>query len=167
MLRREQGRNAEARAHFQKGVEAFKKWEFTTFPLDHIETLLNLAEICSMEGELEHAHKMADWAKRLATQLQSDAGLAMAFQAEASALFAGGEKAAALEAYGKCLTFWEKAGWPHYKGKGLLAYSKAIAEINPEESNKLLSQAAEIFKKLGAKRDLEKVDAAATSIRSH
>jgi len=38
----------------------------------------------------------------------------------------------------------------------LVAYSEAMAQTNPEESKKRLQEAVEVFKKLGAKRDLEK-----------
>lgn len=40
-----------------------------------------------------------------------------------------------------------------------MAYSEAIAQTNPEESKKRLEQAAEIFRKLGAKRDMERARA--------
>lgn len=38
----------------------------------------------------------------------------------------------------------------------LVAYSEAMAQTNPGESKKRLEQATEVFRKLGAKRDLEK-----------
>ena len=47
----------------------------------------------------------------------------------------------------------------YYHGKALVAYSDAIAENTPEESRKRLMQAVEIFRKLGAERDLEKAEA--------
>jgi len=54
------------------------------------------------------------------------------------------------------LGLWEKAGWPYYHAKALIGYSEAMAQTNPEESKKRLQEAVEVFKKLGAKRDLEK-----------
>jgi hypothetical protein len=57
------------------------------------------------------------------------------------------------------LELWEKAGWPFYYAKALVAYSEALVQKNPEESRKRLEQAAEIFRKLGAKRNLEKAEA--------
>jgi len=59
----------------------------------------------------------------------------------------------------ECLALWEKAGWPYYKAKALIAYSTAISQTNPEESKKRKREAAEIFMKLGAKRDLQKAEA--------
>jgi hypothetical protein len=59
----------------------------------------------------------------------------------------------------KSLDLWEKAGWPYYHGKALVAYSEALAQENPEESRKRLMQAGEIFRSLGAKRDLEGAEA--------
>jgi len=53
----------------------------------------------------------------------------------------------------------DKAGWSYYKAKALVAYSEAIGETKPEESKKRLEQSAEIFRKLGAKRDLERAEA--------
>jgi len=99
---------------------------------------------------------MSEWAERLAGTLKSDAGLAMALQAEASVLLAGGNQKAAEEAHLKSLGLWEKAGWPYYHAKALVAYSEAMVQTNPEESKKRLREAVEVFKKLGAKRDLEK-----------
>ncbi len=156
LLRLEQGKDQEARAHFERSVDAFKKWEFTTEPLLHVETLLHLTSLYAKGGRLEEARKMSEWAERLAGTLKSDAGLAMALQAEASVLFAGGNQKAAEEAHLKSLGLWEKAGWPYYHAKALVAYSEAMAQTNPEASKKRLREAVEVFKKLGAKRDLEK-----------
>jgi len=91
--------------------------------------------------------------------LKSDAGLAMALQAEASVLLADGDQAAAEEAYLKSLALWEKAGWPYYHAKTLVAYSEVLSQTNPDESNKRLQEATEVFARLGAKRDLEKAKA--------
>jgi predicted ATPase len=159
LLRLEQGKEEEARSCFEKSVDAFKKWEFTTEPLLHVETLLHLTSLYAKEERLEEAQKMSEWARRIADTLKSDAGLAMALQAEASLLLATGNRKGAEEAYLKSLTLWEKAGWPYYHAKALVAYSEAIAQTKPEESKKHLRQAAEAFKKLGAKRDLEKAQA--------
>ena len=91
--------------------------------------------------------------------LKGDACFALASQAEAALLLASGDQKGAEEAYLKCLELWEKAGWPYYHAKALVAYSDALAQKNPEESRKRLEQAAEIFRNLGAKRDLEKAEA--------
>jgi len=72
---------------------------------------------------------------------------------------AGGDRKGAEEAYLKSLELWEKAGWPYYHGKALVEYSDAIAQTNPEQSKNRLAEATEIFRKLGAKRDLEKAEA--------
>jgi class 3 adenylate cyclase/tetratricopeptide (TPR) repeat protein len=158
-LRLEQGREEEARAHFEKCVGAFKDAEFTTMPVLHIETLMHLTSIYASHNEPEKARKMCEWAKRLAETLKGDAGLAIASQAEASLLLANGDGKGAHEAYLKSLGLWEKAGWPCYRAKALVAYSEALAQGNPEESRKRLEQAAEIFGKLGAKRDIERIEA--------
>jgi tetratricopeptide (TPR) repeat protein len=158
-LRLEQGRGEEAKANFEACVNAFKDHEFTTTPLWHIETLLHLSKIHMEQGRVEDAGGMVGWAWRLAETLKSDAGLAMARQAEACLLSASGEGKGAEAAYLECFALWEKAGWPYYHAKDLVAYSESLARTNPEESKKRLQQAAEIFKKLGAKRDLEKAQA--------
>jgi len=54
---------------------------------------------------------------------------------------------------------WEKAGWLYCKAKALVAYSKVAAHVNQEESKKCLMQAAQIFSKLGAKHDLDRIAA--------
>jgi hypothetical protein len=102
---------------------------------------------------------MYEWAKRLAEALKSEAGLAMASQAEAVLLLASGDRKGAGEAYLKSLDLWKKAGWPYYRAKALVAYSGAIAETSPVESRERLKEASEIFKKLGAKRQLERAEA--------
>jgi hypothetical protein len=99
---------------------------------------------------------MSEWAERLARTLKSDPGLAMASQAEASVLLAAGNQKAAEETYLKSLGLWEKAGWPYYHAKALVAYSEAIAQTNADESKKRLQEAAGIFNKLGARGDFEK-----------
>ena len=150
MLKEEQGKEHEAKEHYQTCVDSFRKWEFTTFPTLHIQTLLHLTSIFAKHQELEKARETSQWAKRLAETLKSDAGLAMASQAEAALLLASGDQKEAEEAYLNCLELWEKAGWPYYHAKALVAYSEALAQKNPEESRKRLMQAAEIFRKLGA-----------------
>jgi hypothetical protein len=68
------------------------------------------------------------------------------------------DQTATEEAYLKSLDLWEKAGWPYYYAKALVAYSEVLERKNPEESKKRLMQAAEIFRKLGARRDLERAE---------
>ncbi len=156
LLREEQGREVEARQHFEIAVNAFRKLEFSSQPILHIETLLHLTEMYSKLQELDKAREASQWAARLSEQLRSNAGLAMSAQAEAIIHLAAGERERAEESIAKSLALWEKAGWPYYHAKALRAYSEAIAQTSPEESKKRLDQAAEIFQKLGAKRDLEK-----------
>ncbi len=159
----EQDRLEEAQAYLEKCVDAFKKAEFSTMPLLHIETLLLLTSIYSKRGRVEEADKMSEWAERLAETLKSDAGLAMASEAKAALHSASGDRKAAEGSYLECLALWEKAGWPYYKAKALIAYSTVIAQINPEESKQRVCEAAEIFMKLGAKRDLESAQAKLTA----
>jgi predicted ATPase len=154
-LRFEQGRVEDARRHFETCADTFKKWEFTTLPLAHVEALTHLTRICVQEGEAQKAQEFYQWAQRIAEQLRSDAGLAMTAQAEASLLTAQGNKKSAEEAYIKSLGLWEKAGWPYYHATALVEYAEAIAKTSPEEYRRRLGEAVEIFKKLGAKRDLE------------
>ncbi len=163
LLRLEQGGEDEARVHFETCVNAFAKWEFTTDPLLHIETLVHLTSIYARHGEKEKARMTSDWAKRLAEQLRSDAGLAMASQAEATLLIASADRKGAEEASRKSLEFWEKAGWSYYQAKALVEYADFIAKTSPQESRKRFEHAIEIFKKLGAKRDIEKTQAKLTA----
>ena len=158
-LRLEQGKEEEARQHFETCVQTFKKWEFTTEPLLHIETLMHLTSIYVGRRELEKARDLAQWAKRLAEQLKSDAGLAMAAQAEAGFMLAKGEQRTAEETYLTSMALWEKAGWPYFHAKALVEYAEAITKTSPDESRKRLEEAVEIYRKLGAKRDLEKAEA--------
>ena len=158
-VRLDQGREDEARGCFEACVNAFKKSEFSPVPPHQVEALLYLTAIHAKHGQLEEASRMSQWATRLAETMKSDAGLAMASQAEAVVLLAGGDGKGADEAYLKSLGLWEKAGWPYYRAKALVAYSEALAQENPQESRKRLEQAAEIFRKLEAKRDLERAEA--------
>jgi tetratricopeptide (TPR) repeat protein len=159
LLRLEQGRQDEAKTLLETCVNAFKKWEYTTQPIYHIETLLHLTSIYAKEKEIEKARESSQWAKRLAETLKSDAGMAMALQAEAALLLASSDQEGARKDYLKSVDLFEKAGWPYYHAKALVAYYEAIAQTNPEESMKRLEQAMEIFRKLGAIRDLEKAQA--------
>ncbi len=159
LVRMEQGKDVEARTHFEACVNAFRDWEFTTMPLLHIEVLMNLGRIQIAQGELEKARENVDWAKRLAMTVRSEAGQALASQGEAALLLALGDRERAEKSYLESLTMWQKADWPYYHAKALVAYSDAIAQTNPEESHKRLDQAAEVFRNLGAKRDLEKAQA--------
>lgn len=158
-LRLEQDREEEAKAHFEACVEAFKVAEFSTLPLLNIETLLHLTSIYARHGQLEEARKMCEWVRRLADTLKSDAGLAMASQAKARLLQVMGELKGAQEAYTESLSYWEKAGWPYYRVKTLVDYAEVVVKASPEQSRNRLEQAVEIFRKLGAKRDLEKAEA--------
>lgn len=106
--------------------------------------------------EVDKAREASQWAARLSEQLRSNAGLAMSVQAEALIHIAAGEGKRAEESLVKSLALWEKAGWPYYHAKALVTYSEAMAQTSPEESKKRLDEAAEIFQRLGAKRDLEK-----------
>jgi len=158
-LRVEEGRVEKAQAYFEAGVKAFKNYEFTTMPLLHVEVLLHLSKIYAQQGRFEDARGLVDWARRLGETLKSDAGLAMASEAEANLLHAKGDLKASEEVYLKSLSLWERAGWPYYHAKILVAYSESIAQANPEEAKKRLQQAVDIYKRLGAKRDLEKAEA--------
>ena len=158
-VRLEQGREDEARAYFETCVNAFKKLELEPFPPHQIEPLLHLTAIYAKHGQLGEARKTSEWARRLAETVKGDACFAMASQAEASLLLASSDQKGAEEAYLKSLHLWEKAGWPYYHAKALVAYSEALTQKSPEESRKRLEQAAEIFRKLGAKRDLERAEA--------
>jgi predicted ATPase/archaellum biogenesis ATPase FlaH len=158
-LRLEQGKEQEAEASLEKCMEAFKKSEFTTMPLFHVETLLLLTSIYAKQGRVEEAGKMSDWALRLAETLKSNAALAMGKVAKANVLLAKEDRNGALETYREALGFWGKAGWPYYHARTLVVYSEALVQTNPEESKKRLQEAAETFRKLGAKRDLEKAQA--------
>ena len=158
-IRLEQGREDEARACFETCVNAFRKSELHPLPPLQIETLLHLTSIYAKQGRLDEARKTSEWAKRIAETLKGDACFALASQAEAALLLASGDQKGAEEAYLKSLDLWEKAGWPYYHAKALVAYSEALAQKNPEESRKRLVQAAEIFRRLGAKRDLERAEA--------
>jgi hypothetical protein len=64
----------------------------------------------------------------------------------------------AYEICRKTRALWERAGWLYYQAEALVPYSDAIAQTNPDESKKRLQQASEVFRKLGAKRDLEKAE---------
>jgi hypothetical protein len=90
--------------------------------------------------------------------MKSDAGLAMTWQAEANLLTARNNSKEAEEACLKSLELWEKAGWSYYHAKALVEYSEVIAETHPVESRKRLDQATGIFRKLGAKRDLQEAE---------
>ena len=162
-LRMEQERNDEARACFESNVDAFKDAEFSTQPLNHIETLLYLTVIYVRQGEIDKARNSSQWAKRLAGQLNSNAGMALGLQAEANLLLAVGDRKGAEEAYLECLALWEKARWPYYHAKALAEYAEAIAKTFPDQSRKRLEESIGIFRKLGAKRDLEKVEAKLSS----
>jgi len=158
-VRLDQGREDEARTCFETCVDKLKTNEFNPLSPHQIEALLHLTAIYAKQGRLDEARKMSEWAKRLAKTLKGDAGLALASQAEASLLLASSDQKGAEEAYLKSLDLWEKAGWPYYHAKALVAYSEALAHENPEESRKRLEEAAEIFRRLGAKRDLERTEA--------
>jgi predicted ATPase len=158
LLRMEQDKINEAKTHFDTCVSAFKNAEFNSLPLLYIETLLQLSSIHASLGSRGEAARMAEWARRLAETIKSTAGLAMAWQAEGNILHASGNEKEAQEAYSRSLSLWEKAGWPYYQAKLLVAYSEAVAQTNSEESRKLLQRASEIFGKLGAKRDLERTE---------
>lgn len=56
------------------------------------------------------------------------------------------------------LELWDKPDWPHYYAKALVEYAANAAKRSPEESRKRLQQAAEILRRVGAKRDLEDVE---------
>jgi len=159
MLKEEQGKEHEAKEHYQTCVDSFRKWEFTTSPTLHIETLLHLTSIYAKHQELERARETSQWAKRLAETLKSDGGLALALQAEATVLLATDDLKGAVEACQKSLAFWAKAGWPYYRAKALVAYADLVVQTSRDESRKCLEQATEIFRRLGAKRDLERAEA--------
>jgi tetratricopeptide (TPR) repeat protein len=162
-IRLEQGREDEAKKCFETCVNAFRRLELHPMPPLQIETMLHLTAIYARHGRVDEAREMSEWAKRIAETLKGDACFALASQAEAALLLATGDSKGAEEAYLNCLDSWEKAGWPFYHGKALVAYSEAVAQTKPEESNKRLQQAVEVFKKLGAKRDLEQAEAKLTT----
>lgn len=159
-LRLEQGRRQEAKACFESGVNSFKNVEFSTFPLLNVETLLHLTSLYVDDREYEKARDASQWALRLAEPLKSSACMGLAMQAKAGYLVASKDEKGAEEAYKQAMGLWEKAGWPYYHAKTLVEYANATVKSSPEESRRCLQDAVEIFKKLGAKRGLEKAEAA-------
>jgi len=157
-IRLEQGREDEAKARFETCLNLMIKTPNSADQYS-IEILLHLTSIYAKHGDLEKAREMSNWARRMAEALKGDSCFALASEAEGSLLLAVGNRKGAEEAYLNCLASWEKADWPYYHGKALVAYSEAIAQTKPEESRKRLMQAVEIFRKLGAKGDLEKAEA--------
>ncbi len=61
-----------------------RRIEFGPISPHQVETLLHLTAIYAKHGQLDEARRMSLWARRLAETLKSDAGLAMASQAEAA-----------------------------------------------------------------------------------
>ena len=156
-LRSDQGRVDDAKENFEKCLKAIREQK----PGEewYIEPLLYLTLIYVERGQRNEARETYALAKSLGAQYSWDTyGPAMALQTEAAVLLADGNQKDAEEALIRSLALWDKAGWPYYKAKALVAYSESIAQTNPEEQNKRLQQAAEIFRRLGAKRDLEKAE---------
>jgi len=84
--------------------------------------------------------------------------LAMAWQAEGHLLQARGELKDAEEAFIKCIELWKRTGWPYYQAKALVAFAESVGQTSPDKSRHSLKEAAEIFKRLGAKHDLKKTE---------
>jgi tetratricopeptide (TPR) repeat protein len=148
------GKWEEAERNYLQCVDAFRKWEFTSFPLLHVETLVRLASIEARRGDMQKAQENVQWAKRLAEQLKSDAGLAMAYQGEALLSAAGGDKEAARETYQKSVDLWERAGWPYYHARAMVEFSDTLQNAAAREK---LESASQILSKLGAARTLERI----------
>jgi tetratricopeptide (TPR) repeat protein len=162
-LRFEQGRVDDAKQHLERCFKAIREWKLKPvllyFSCD-VEALLDLTLTYVNLGQLEEARATSDLAKGFSERyLWSPYILAIALQAEAAAHFAEGNRQAGEKACMECLENWDKAGWPYYQAKALAQYSEAIAQTNQEESRKHLEQAADVFRKLGARRDLEKAEA--------
>jgi tetratricopeptide (TPR) repeat protein len=148
------GKWDEAEENYLQSVDAFRKWEFTSFPLLHIETLVRLASIQVRHRDLQKAQENVQWAKRLAEELKSDAGLAIAYQGEALLSAATGDKEAAKTTYQKCLQLWEKAEWPYYRARAIIEFSDALDKAAAYE---MLKSASQILSKLGATTTLERI----------
>jgi tetratricopeptide (TPR) repeat protein/KaiC/GvpD/RAD55 family RecA-like ATPase len=144
----------DAERNYLQSVDAFRRWEFTSFPLLHIETLVRLASIQIRHGDLQRARENVQWAKRLAEELKSGAGLAIAYQSEALLSASTGDKEAAKATYQKCLELWEKAGWPYYRARAIIEFSDTLDKA---AANEMLKSASQILSKLGATTTLERI----------
>jgi len=158
LLRLKEGRIDEAKSHLETCFTTFSDAEFDSLPVFYIETLLQLTAIYISEGRLDEAYELGTRARRIAEVLGSQAGLAMAWQAEARVQIARGNLMGGQQAYLRSLTLWDKADWPHYHADALVAYADTIAQTKAQESRMLMEQASQIFLKLGAVRDSEETE---------
>jgi predicted ATPase/KaiC/GvpD/RAD55 family RecA-like ATPase len=163
------GEYAKAKELAEKGYETVKK---TGDKMLQWWYLYYIADMCMELGEIEGAQSQIDNIYKSALEVEAKTGnkqpIAYAKRLKAKLLRAQGKWEESIEYFEQSLTDFEAVKaklWNvyDYAKRVLCEYAQVYLERNyegdREKASKILKQALEMFQKMGAKKDIEKVEA--------
>jgi DNA-binding CsgD family transcriptional regulator len=158
LLRVAQGRLEDGLAGVRRAVTS------TRAPLARARYLPALVEILLAAGRIDEAREAAEELARAARDLGVDLLGAMAAHAMGAVLLAEGNAEAALEPLRRALGAWRDVGAPYITARIRILIGQAFGALGDRDGAQLELQAArDVFDRLGARLDLERLDPAAGS----
>jgi ATP/maltotriose-dependent transcriptional regulator MalT len=128
-------------------------------PFDRARFLPAFVEIMLAAGAIEEAKKGSDELLLLAAKYDNEVIAAMAAHARGSVLLASGETQEAMAPLRSAFQAWQNVGAPYIAARIRVELSRACALLGDEEGARLeLEAARDVFERLGARGDLERVE---------
>jgi serine/threonine protein kinase/tetratricopeptide (TPR) repeat protein len=156
----EKGEYAQAEKFLGQGYEKLREGSALpvyTMHLIMIHSLLLEVKLKEGNSEGTSSHLFEIW--KLANMINEDWAFAYAHRAEGMVAADKGSKAeGAINSFQKAADLWRKIGWPYEEAKTLYELGVASQQTGDKRgASEPLNQALEIFTRLGAKWDVEKV----------
>lgn len=159
LLRLAQGRRDDALGALRRTVEATSS---RLMRARHLPAYVEVALACS---ELPRAEKAASELSQLATDYDIEALHAMAAHASGAVLLARGDATGALSPLRRAFALWQRLDAPYLAARIRVLLARACHALDDCDSALLeLDAAREVFEELGARADLQALEAAAPDL---
>jgi ATP/maltotriose-dependent transcriptional regulator MalT len=123
-------------------------------------------EIMLASGDLEEARRARDQVRELAHDFDADALRAVAAYADGAIAVVDGHAQAALDSLQCAFSLWQRLDAPYEAARVRVVIGQACRALGDEEAAELEFRAAKcVFERLGARPDVERLDAAHTPAR--
>ncbi|HEY6928587.1 MAG TPA: LuxR C-terminal-related transcriptional regulator [Thermoanaerobaculia bacterium] len=160
LLRLAQGRTEAAASAMRRVVGA------ATDRMQRCRLMPAHVEIMIAAGDLEEARRAAAELDDVARAFDIEVVEAMAAHARGSVALAGGDARSALEPLRRSFEIWQRLGAPYLAARVRVALAQACFSLGDEDGCRLECESAmAVFRDLGARPDLDRLEAAKTVVR--
>jgi ATP/maltotriose-dependent transcriptional regulator MalT len=154
LLRMSQGRTDAAWSAIRRVVAT------TAAPLERARFLPALVEIMLATGDIQEARTASRDLEEIAGRFDTDVLRAMAAEAKGSVALAGGEPLAALAPLRRAFEVWQEVEAPYEAARVRVRIGLACRALGDEETAGLeITAAREVFERLGALPDIDRLEA--------